>query len=211
MTGEKKEKLKKKEKVKFLRNLKYKKVIYKILKFILIIALIYNIISLANRAFFGKNYISIFGINFFSVDTNSMKGDLDKYSLVITKKSKSQDFKINDIIAYEVNDNIKINKIINKYYDENKGKEVFITKYNLNYYPDIEKFNYNQIVGIKVLHISFLGWLIKLIRSGIFSVLCILILFVMFLENKAKMRRKKHKKRKKMFIQHNENKISKKS
>ena len=37
-----------------------------------------------------------------------------------------------------------------------------------------------------VLHISFLGWLIKLIRSGIFSVLCILILFVMFLENKAK-------------------------
>lgn len=65
MTGEKKEKLKKKEKVKFLRNLKYKKVIYKILKFILIIALIYNIISLANRAFFGKNYVSILGINFF--------------------------------------------------------------------------------------------------------------------------------------------------
>mgnify|MGYP004542204687 CR=1 FL=1 len=205
MTGEKKEKLKKKEKVKFLRNLKYKKVIYKILKYILIIALIYNVISLANRAFFGKNYVSILGINFFSIDTNSMKGDLYKYSLVITKKSKSQDFKINDIIAYEVNDNIKINKIINKYYDENKGKEVYITKYNLNYYPDIEKVTYNQIVGKKVLHIPFLGWLIKLIRSEIFSVLCILILFVMFLENKAKMRRKKHKKSKKMSIQQNEN------
>jgi len=54
-----------------------------------------------------------------------------------------------------------------------------------------EKVTYNQIVGKKVLHIPFLGWLIKLIRSGIFSVLCILILFVMFLENKAKMRRKK--------------------
>ena len=118
MTGEKKGKLKKKEKVEFLRNLKYKKVIYKILKFILIIALIYNVISLANRAFFGKKHVSIFGINFFSIDTNSMKGDLDKYSLVITKKSKSQDFKINDIIAYEVNDNIRINKIVNKYYDE---------------------------------------------------------------------------------------------
>ena len=205
MTGEKKEKLKKKEKVKFLRNLKYKKVIYKILKYVLIIALIYNIISLANRAFFGKNYVSIFGINFFSVDTNSMKGDLDKYSLVITKKSKSQDFKINDRISYEVNDYYKINKIINKYYDENKGKEVYITKYNLNYYPDIEKVTYNQIVGKKVLHIPFLGWLIKLIRSEIFSVLCILILFVMFLENKAKMRRKKHKKCKKMSIQQNEN------
>ena len=164
MTGEKKGKLKKKEKVEFLRNLKYKKVIYKILKFILIIALIYNVISLANRAFFGKKHVSIFGINFFSIDTNSMKGDLDKYSLVITKKSKSQDFKINDIIAYEVNDNIRINKIVNKYYDENKGKEVYITKYNLNYYPDIEKVTYNQIVGKKVLHISFLGWLIKLIR-----------------------------------------------
>ena len=197
MTGEKKGKLKKKEKVKFLRNLKYKKVIYKILEFILIIALIYNVISLANKAFFGKKYVSILGVNFFSMDTNSMKGDLGKYSLVITKKSKSQDFEINDIIAYEVNDNIRINKIINKYYDENKGKEVYITKYNLNYYPDIEKVTDNQIVGKKVLHIPFLGWLIKLLRSGIFSVLCILILFVMLLENKAKMRRKKHKKSRK--------------
>ena len=98
MTGEKKRKLKKKEQVEFLINLKYKKVIYKILKFILIIALIYNVISLTNRAFFGKKHVSIFGINFFSIDTNSMKGDLAKYSLVITKKSKSQDFKINDII-----------------------------------------------------------------------------------------------------------------
>lgn len=94
MTGEKKGKLKKKEKVEFLRNLKYKKVIYKILKYILIIALIYNVISLTNRSFFGQKHVSIFGINFFSIDTNSMKGDLAKYSLVITKKSKSQDFKI---------------------------------------------------------------------------------------------------------------------
>ena len=84
-----------------------------------------------------------------------------------------------------------------QYYDENKGKEVYITKYNLNYYPDIEKVTYNQIVGKKVLNIPFLGWLIKLIRSGLFSVLCILILFVMFLENKAKMRRRKRKQSKK--------------
>lgn len=193
-------KKKEEENVKFLKNLKYKKKIYKILTIILILLILYNMICLINKAFFEKNYVNIFGINLFSIDTDSMKDELNKNGLIITKKTNNQDLKIDDIITYEINDQIRTNKIINKFYDEERGEEVYITKSNLNYYPDIEKISESQIIGKKIVYIPLMGWTIKFIRSWIFSVISILVLFIMMLQNKAKMRRKKHRKKSKKYL-----------
>lgn len=132
------------------------------------------------------------------MNTDLMENDISKNSLVIVKKTKKSELKNNDIIAYEVNGKIRINRLINKYNDENSGQEVYSTKSNLNYYPDIENISYEQIIGRKIISIPFLGVFIKIFQSKIISFVCTFILIFMFIINDSKIKREKRNRRRKM-------------
>lgn len=194
-------KKKRKARIKFIEKAKLKKIILKIIYILAVFVVIYNIVFLINTTITKKEYLKIFGISFFSMDSDSMEEDINKNDLVIIREVDGNDLEINDIIAYRLNGGIRINKIINIYFDDNSGKKCYITKSNANYYPDIEKVNDGQIIGKKISNIAILGSFIQIIQSKITSLFVILILCFAFSFNKyayqmQKERNRKNKKRK---------------
>ena len=183
-------KKKKDRKIKFEQKRKFKKIMIVIISFIITICVLYNVLFLINTTFSKKDYFHVFGISFFSMNTDLMENDLHKNDFVIVKEVPNGELQVGDIIAYEVNDQIRINKIV----DEKDG---YITKSNKNYYPDIETIAINQIVGKEVVSIPFLGILLYILQSKIFSVFVLLFLIFVFWYNKYTHAKRKERERKK--------------
>ena len=85
---------------------------------------------------------------------------------------------------------LKIQKIVDK-------QDVYTTKFNQNYYPDIEEMKFNQIIGKKVINIPFLGMILDILQSKIFSVFVLLFLIFVFWYNKYIHTKRKERERKK--------------
>ena len=116
--------------------------------------MIYNIMFLLTRTITGKDYIKILGITFLNMDSKQMEDELSKNDLVIVKSTNEKALKEGDIIAYTINGKTRINKVIN-------NDNGYTTKSNKNYYPDIEKIEYSQIIGKKIFSISCLRYNIR--------------------------------------------------
>ena len=181
----------KKEKIKFLHEVKLKRVGLSCIYVIIAICVLYNIIFSINTSISKKEYFKLYGISFFGMKTDLMEEDINKNDLVIVKEVDDKDLQEGDIIAYEVNGKIRINKIL--YYEQ----EGYVTKSNKNYYPDIEKTTINQIVGKKVINIPFLGLALDLLQSKIISAFTLLFLIFIFWYNRYMYIKKKERGRKK--------------
>ena len=116
--------------------------------------MIYNIMFLLTRTITGKDYIKILGITFLNMDSKQMEDEVSKNDLVIVKSTNEKALKEGDIIAYTINGKTRINKVIN-------NDNGYTTKSNKNYYPDIEKIEYSQIIGKKIFSISCLRYNIR--------------------------------------------------
>ena len=177
-------KMQKEWKNKFERNAKINKIVFKSIYFLFAIAIIYNIIYLVNTTITKKEYLDILGIRLFCINNNLMEDEFSKNDLVIIKNTQSDKLKIGDIIAYNIDKQIKINKIINIYNDEITGKRIYITKYNKNYNPEIEKITSNQILGKKVVIVIGVGAMFRILQSKIITIFVIVILCIYFSYNK---------------------------
>ena len=110
--------------------------------------------------------------------SSAMKPELNKSDFIIVKEDKNKALEMDDIIAYRVNGNIKINKIF--YIQIDDGKIAYVTKSNQNYYPDNEKIKKEQIIGTVVAHVPILGFFTNILESKITSLIVILILVLKF-------------------------------
>lgn len=152
------------EKGKIIKIFKY------IIYFLLGICLSYNIIFSLNTTITKKDYMTILGITFFNMENDLMKDDISQNDFVIVKKVKEKKLQERDIIAYTVNGQTRINKIINT-------KNGYTTKSNKSYYPNIEKISYEDVIGKKIAIIPSVGNLLTVIQSKTTS----LILFIIFI------------------------------
>ena len=114
--GEKRRKLEKIKnaknfKIKFLQDAKLKKIILNIIYIIIIICVLYNMMFLINTSISKKEYFKLYGISIFCMKTDLMEEDIVKNSLVIVKETNEKQLQDGDIIAYELNGKIRINKI----------------------------------------------------------------------------------------------------
>ena len=189
-------KMKKNEEIKFLRNIKIKKILIKIIYVIITILILYNIIFLIHKSITQKEYLQIFGISFLTMNGELMEEDLKDNDLVIVKQIDEDEIKIGDIIAYNVNDKIRINKVFNSYYDDNIRKVVYVPKSNKNLQPNIEKIQINQIIGKKVINIPILGAVIKILQTKFVSIIVFVILCISYSYNKYLYAKKKERSRK---------------
>ena len=185
-----KKKKDRKVKIKFEQKKKKKKILIVIISFIITICVLYNVLFLINTTISQKDYFHVFGISFFSVKTDLMENDLHKNDFVIVKEVTNSELQVGDIIAYEVNDQIRINKIVDK-------KDGYTTKFNQNYYPDIEKITINEVIGKEIVNIPFLGILLDILQSKVFSVFVLLFLIFVFGYNKYTHTKRKERERKK--------------
>ena len=185
----------KKGKIKFLQKVKFKKVIISFIYVIIMICILYNILFLINTSISKKEYFKLYGFSFFCMKTNLMEQDISKNDLIIIKEADSEDLKNNDIIAYDINGKVRINKIV--YYEQNQ----YTTKSNKNYYPDIETITASQIVGKKIANIPFLGVILELLQSKTVSIFTLVFLIFTFWYNRYMYlrRNERNKKRKKLI------------
>ncbi len=191
-----KKKKDRKVKIKFEQKRKLKKIMIAIISFIVTICVLYNVLFLINTTISQKDYFHVFGISFFSMHTDLMENEISKNDFVIVKEVMESELQVGDIIAYKVNDQVRINKIVDK-------QDVYTTKFNLNYYPDIEKITFNQIIGKKVINIPFLGMILNILQSKIFSVFVLLFLIFVFWYNKYTHAKRKERERKKKKSENN--------
>ena len=117
-----------------------KLILLNLIYLIIMICVLYNIVFSITTTISGKDYLEFFGISLFNIENDLMQDELKKNDLVIVKQVKESELHKGDIIAYTLNGQTRINKIIN----QNDG---YITKYNKNYQPDIEAIQYNNIIG----------------------------------------------------------------
>ena len=117
-----------------------KLILLNLIYLIIMICVLYNIVFSIITIISGKDYLEFFGVSLFNIENDLMQDDLNKNDLVIVKQVEESKLHKGDIIAYTVNGQTRINKIIN----QNDG---YITKYNKNYQPDIEVVKYNNIIG----------------------------------------------------------------
>lgn len=185
----------KKGKIKFLQKVKFKKVIISFMYVIIMICILYNILFLINTSISKKEYFKLYGFSFFCMKTNLMEQDISKNDLIIIKEADSEDLQNNDIIAYDINGRVRINKIV--YYEQNQ----YTTKSNKNYYPDIETITTSQIVGKKIANIPFLGVILELLQSKTVSIFTLVFLIFTFWYNRYMYlrRNERNKKRKKLI------------
>lgn len=188
--------MKKNNKIKFLQNAKIKKIFIKIIYSIGVIAILYNMIFLIHKTITQKEYLEIFGISFLHMNGDLMKDDLRKNDLVIVKQINENEINVGDIIAYSINGKIRINKVFNIYYDDNIRKVVYITKSNKNFQPDIEPIQINQIIGKKVINISGMGTVIKILQTQFVSIIVLIILFISYFYNRYLYNKRKERNRK---------------
>ena len=185
----------KKGKIKFLQKVKFKKVIISFIYVIIMICVLYNILFLINTSISKKEYFKLYGFSFFCMKTNLMEQDISKNDLIIIKEADSEDLQNNDIIAYDINGKVRINKIV--YYEQNQ----YTTKSNKNYYPDIETITASQMVGKNMANIPFLGVILELLQSKTVSIFTLVFLIFTFWYNRYMYlrRNERNKKRKKLI------------
>lgn len=178
--------------IKFIKKLKNKKIIINILYVFFVLCIILNIIFLLNNIIKKQDYFDFMGISLFSMESNSMGGEIPKNSLIITKQYNSKEFgEKYDNIVYIINKKIRVNKIIN--IQSNDGKITYRTKSNNNYMMDIEEISKSQIIGKVICVIPGLGILLKILQSKITTILIIIILITKYIYNKRAYERRTKK------------------
>ncbi len=177
-----------------------KKIIFKILYFLITICILYNVVFLLNTTISKKEYLSLFGITLLPVESNSMKNEINKNDLVIINRNKliESELKEKDTIVYERNNQVRITKI--HIIKTTNGNTQYITKAINNYYFDNEPVTFEQIMGKVQIVIPSFGLVLKVLQSKIITLISIILLVLKFSYNrytykmKLKRRIKKQKK-----------------
>lgn len=177
-----------------------KKIIFKILYFLITICILYNVVFLLNTTISKKEYLSLFGITLLPVESNSMKNEINKNDLVIINRNKliESELKEKDTIVYERNNQVRITKI--HIIKTTNGNTQYITKAINNYYFDNEPVTFEQIMGKVQIVIPSFGMVLKVLQSKIITLISIILLVLKFSYNrytykmKLKRRIKKQKK-----------------
>lgn len=174
-----------KKRIKFFKNIKYEKIIFRLIYAVLVICILCNIIFLLNTTITKNDYFSFSGISLFSMETDLMEPEISKNSLVITDRydsSKGEEIETGDNIAYRVNGKIRINKVFGEKLID--GNIEYQTKSNQNYNLDIETIEERQVIGKVKTVIPGFGTVYNVIKSVGFSIFILVLLVIVFILNR---------------------------
>lgn len=172
-----------KKRIKFFKNIKYEKIILKLIYAIFVVCILCNVIFLLNTTIKKNDYFNFAGISLFSMKTDLMKPEISKNSLVIVKEYEMKDaINIDDNIAYLVNGKVRINKVVNE--KSVDGNIEYQTKSNQNYYNDLEPLEEGQVIGKVAAVIPLLGGVYNVVKSVGFSIFILVLLVIVFILNR---------------------------
>lgn len=172
-------------------NKNIKKVIY-----IFLVIIIYNFILLSISYFSNIEFSGLFGYKAFAITTQSMLPTINVGDAIIVQKCEEDKIKEGDIVTFKQNGEFITHRITQIKYDA--GKKQYITKGDNNNVPDSKTVAYEEIQGVHVITIPFLGNLISIAANSIFVILILIIIALLYLykldkDEKSENRREKKK------------------
>ena len=184
-----------------IRENKVKKIIFalprKILGLILILMILYNVINTVYGIFNKKLELQIGKTKIYVAEDKTMLPTIKPNDLILAKQCTPEDLNLEDIIIFDENGIIKVQRITKI---QGLGKKTnYTTKGDNNYYNNNVIIKYEQIKGKFVKRIPSLGLVIKILESKVTTIFIVIILILLFLFNRdMKMKRIKRRKNKKI-------------
>ena len=184
-----------------IRENKVKKIIFalprKILGLILILMILYNVINTAYGIFNKKLELQIGETKIYVAEDKTMLPTIKPNDLILAKQCTPEDLNLEDIIIFDENGIIKVQRITKI---QGLGeKSNYTTKGDNNYYNNNVIIKYEQIKGKFVKRIPLLGFIIKILESKVTTIFIVIILILLFLFNRdMKMKSIKRRKNKKI-------------
>lgn len=166
-------------------------IIIYILYMIIVPFIIYDVIFIIKTISNPNKTPDIMGIKTFSIVSESMQPTINVNDIVIVKDSN--DYHIEDIITFIIDNETITHRIINIETDEN-GEYVYTTKGDNNDVADENKIKKNQIEGKYIFKIPKIGKIFNILKNKfIFETIIIVLLIILYIERKKtnkKMERK---------------------
>ena len=184
-----------------IRENKVKKIIFalprKILGLILILMILYNVINTVYGIFNKKLELQIGETKIYMAEDKTMLPTIKPNDLILAKQCTPEDLNLEDIIIFDENGIIKVQRITKI---QGLGeKSNYTTKGDNNYYNNNVIIKYEQIKGKFVKRIPSLGLVIKILESKVTTIFIVIILILLFLFNRdMKMKSIKRRKNKKI-------------
>lgn len=184
-----------------IRENKVKKIIFalprKILGLILILMILYNVINTVYGIFNKKIELQIGETKIYVAEDKTMLPTIKPNDLILAKQCTPEDLNLEDIIIFDENGIIKVQRITKI---QGLGeKSNYTTKGDNNYYNNNVIIKYEQIKGKFVKRIPSLGLVIKILESKVTTIFIVIILILLFLFNRdMKMKSIKRRKNKKI-------------
>lgn len=184
-----------------IRENKVKKIIFalprKLLGLILILMILYNVINTVYGIFNKKLELQIGETKIYVAEDKTMLPTIKPNDLILAKQCTPEDLNLEDIIIFDENGIIKVQRITKI---QGLGeKSNYTTKGDNNYYNNNVIIKYEQIKGKFVKRIPSLGLVIKILESKVTTIFIVIILILLFLFNRdMKMKSIKRRKNKKI-------------
>lgn len=178
-----------------------KKILY-----IILIILIYNIILVGISYISRHDFNGIFGYKAYNITTNSMEPNTNKGDIILIKKPRNEEkIKVGDIVSF-FNDGQTITHRIVDITDTN-GVKRYITKGDNNNVPDLQKISFEQIEGVEVLRIPYLGQIVSALENQVILLIIILLILIIYLYSLDKKEKSEIRRAKRMkYMKKNHNK-----
>lgn len=162
-----------------IKNGNRRKIIFRIVIYILIIPIIIYNISLIVFSIINKNETpNFFGIKTFVIVSGSMQPDLMIGDIVIVKKCEENDINIGDIISYRAGQSVITHRVIE--FSENDGQTGYITKGDNNNVKDNVVVKFEDIEGKYIGKISKLGNVVLFLKNKIVIISIILMFYLIY-------------------------------
>lgn len=156
-----------------------RKIIFRIVIYILIIPIIIYNISLIVFSIINKNETPcFFGIKTFVIVSGSMQPDLMIGDIVIVKKCDKNDINVGDIISYRSGQSVITHRIVE--FIESDGQTGYITKGDNNNVKDNVVVKFEDIEGKYIGKISKLGNVVLFLKNKIVIISIILIFYLIY-------------------------------
>ena len=184
-----------------IRENKVKKIIFalprKILGLILILMILYNVINTVYGIFNKKLELQIGETKIYVAEDKTMLPTIKPNDLILAKQCTPEDLNLEDIIIFDENGIIKVQRITKILGLGEKSN--YTTKGDNNYYNNNVIIKYEQIKGKFVKRIPLVGFIIKILESKVTTIFIVIILILLFLFNRdMKMKSIKRRKNKKI-------------
>ncbi len=127
--------------------------------------------------FFNKKMekISMFGIKGMVVVSGSMEPNINVGDIVIVKKKRQDEIKVNDVIAFKNGNVVVTHRIVDIIDDK------YQTKGDNNNVADEDLIQYDNVEGVKIFKIPLLGYVILFIRDNFVLILVLLGMLMLYL------------------------------